>query len=97
MRRDYLGMDFVFYAGGYEILLLYLNNIANSGITELFITEQYTNIEGGLGVFSSRYIMPVENLILSDVALDSLACGRITRHLNFKSSVTHADYPGCGN
>jgi hypothetical protein len=95
IRRDVRSIDLHFYSGGEELLLLLLNATANSGITELNATPEYTNIEGGLGIFSSRHVEKIENITLTDSSVDSLACGRITGHLNFASSLFNPYYPGC--
>jgi hypothetical protein len=70
-------------AGGEALYLLYLNNLATLDLGELFITGTYTNLEGALGIVSSRRTLRSGVLNLSVATLDSLACGRFTRDLGF--------------
>ena len=58
-------------------------NQAQTGITALQTLPEYTNIEGGLGIFSSRKYKVREDLGLTNISLDSLSCGSVTRNLNF--------------
>lgn len=44
---------------------------------------EFTNINGGFGLFSSRYNKAPFSKPLSTVSLDSLACGQYTRNLKF--------------
>ncbi len=72
-----------FYTGGEELYNFIRVNRAQSGISSLQVLTEYTNIEGGLGVFSSRKIKVRDELGITTVSLDSLSCGSITRELNF--------------
>jgi hypothetical protein len=81
--RELLGVDVEVAAGGRELYLLYLNNLATLDLSELFITGTYTNLEGALGLASSRRRATARDLDLSVATLDSLACGRFTRDLGF--------------
>lgn len=46
-------------------------------------TEPYTNIENGIGLFSSRFNQVVYGLDVNDVTRDSLVCNPLTEELNF--------------
>lgn len=74
---------------------MYLNTLANLGINENYISPEYTNVEGGMGLFASRLAMPVHHVLLYDETIDSIACGSITGNLRFYSSQTNPGYPGC--
>ncbi|MFI5171479.1 MAG: hypothetical protein ACHQFW_03770 [Chitinophagales bacterium] len=94
--RYFSSIDFYWYCGGTEMYDQYLNILANLGINEDYISPEYTNISGGLGLFSSRHKISVNNVFLTDQTLDSIACGVNTSSLRFVSSHTNPDYPGCG-
>jgi hypothetical protein len=72
-----------FYAGGEELYNYIRVNRAQSGITSLQTLPEYTNVEGGLGILSSRRYKALGDLGLTPLTLDSLSCGAVTRDLNF--------------
>ena len=77
-------MSFDILAGG-EVLGNYINSQqAKVSIIEWTITTEYTNIEEGLGIFSSRSYNSYPAIIGANLR-DSLAHGVLTRHLNFKN------------
>jgi len=94
--RTAVGVNFHWYAGGIELYYQYLNILANLGINEDYISPEYTNIIGGIGMFSSRHAKHAIDIKLYDNTLDSIACGSITNNLQFVSSKTNPTYPGCG-
>lgn len=76
-------IELIFSVGG-EALYNYIRvNQAQSGITSLQTLTEYTNVEGGLGIFSSRRFLKRGGIGLTNPALDSLSCGQTTRELNF--------------
>ncbi len=81
--------EFRFYVGAQELYEYMRINEAQTGITSLQIKPEYTNVDGGLGIFSSRYFKSVTEFKLSDASLDSLTCGSITKDLNF------TNWPNC--
>lgn len=95
VTRYAININYAWYAGGIELYDQYLNLLANLGLNEDYISPEYTNVNGGLGIFSSRYIETANNLILDDISLDSLSCGAITRQLRFVGSASNHDYPAC--
>lgn len=70
-------------AGGTALGLLVGNQQVQQGITAGQNLTVYTNIDNGLGIFSSRYTMEFDNALGSN-AMDSLRHGRFTRHLRFR-------------
>lgn len=81
--RRFRAIDIRLDAGGEE-LFNYVNvGLANTGITASQEIPIYTNIEGGLGIFSSVNHLTVPDFILHPEALDSLIGGRFTDKLNF--------------
>ena len=95
VNRIFSSLDFYWYAGGIEIYDQYLNILANLGINEEYISPEYTNINGGLGLFSSRYILKIPGVLLANETIDTIACGDITSGLGFFSSPASLYYPGC--
>ncbi|MEZ5013223.1 MAG: DUF4249 family protein [Chitinophagales bacterium] len=95
VSRRFAYLDFTWYIGSEEIYSMYLNTLANLGINENYISPEYTNVEGGMGLFASRLAMPVHHVLLYDETIDSIACGSITGNLRFYSSQTNPGYPGC--
>jgi hypothetical protein len=74
----------LYYSVGGETLYNYIRvNQAQSGITSLQTLPEYTNIEGGLGIFSSRKFKVKGQLRLTNPSIDSLSCGSTTKQLNF--------------
>lgn len=96
VTRTAQSINYRWYAGGEELYNQYLNILANLGINEDYISPEYTNINGGIGLFSSRHEENAVNIKLSDATLDTLACGAVTGNLRFESSKTNPAYPGCG-
>lgn len=79
------GMQFKFAAGGTD-LTQYLNSQrAQGGLASNEALAPYTNIDGGVGLLSSRYFKQVDSVLLTPIALDSLACSDITNALRFKN------------
>ncbi|MFZ1702883.1 MAG: hypothetical protein WAT79_00975 [Saprospiraceae bacterium] len=71
-------------SGGVEIKD-YINIVqANLGITSSGEVPSYTNIENGIGLFSSRSYLTRENISFTVMTRDSVANGTITKKLNFK-------------
>ncbi|MCY7408652.1 MAG: hypothetical protein LH473_00120 [Chitinophagales bacterium] len=76
-------MDFMFSVGG-EVLDTYNQvTIAQQGLTSGQVLPTYTNIENGLGLFSSRYHKNVLSIPLDQRTIDSIACYSVTHQLNF--------------
>lgn len=72
-----------FYTAGEALYNFIRVNQAQSGITSLQTLPDYTNVEGGLGIFSTRRYKALTDLGLTRSTLDSLSCGVITRSLHF--------------
>lgn len=76
----------VFVSAGGTQLATYLNSqMAQTGLVSGEALSPYTNIDGGEGLFSSRYTKRVDSVLLSNSALDSLACSSFGRGLRFKN------------
>lgn len=84
VRRQFMGMALEVVAGGRELAQARQLAQANTGLTAAQFIPEYTNIKGGLGVFSSRAQLQRTGLQLTGPSLDSLRNGRYTQHLNFQ-------------
>ncbi len=75
-------MDFIFTAGA-EFLANYIS--INQATTSILTTiPQYSNVEGGTGIFSSRFIQVSPNKFMDAPSLDLLRTGPHTGNLNFQ-------------
>lgn len=82
--RAFLSIDIIVQAAGQELEDLIEISLANTGITSVGDFPQYSNIEGGRGLFSSVNEDRVNDLSLHPISLDSLRNGSITGDLNFQ-------------
>lgn len=73
---------------GEEELYRYIlvNNTLANDITQLNVKPEYTNIDNGIGIFSSKASIVRNGLLLSQSSLDSLSCGQFTFRLNFEGA-----------
>jgi hypothetical protein len=82
--REVISVEFIMISGGTDLGFLYRSsNETGTNYTNL---SDYTNFRSAIGVFSSRTELHVPNLTLSEVTLDLLAHGEVTRELGFKDS-----------
>jgi hypothetical protein len=82
-------LEFRFFVGAEELYNYIRVNGAQTGITSLSVKPEYTNVNGGLGIFSSRYNKSRIHILLAPRSLDSLSCGQYTKDLGF------VDSPNC--
>ncbi|MCS6935223.1 MAG: DUF4249 family protein [Chitinophagales bacterium] len=82
-----VGMTFKVSAGGSDFAT-YLSSKATqqTGISSNEALPPYTNIRGGYGIFSSRYFKQVDSVLLTNAALDTLACSPLSAGLRFRGS-----------
>ncbi len=79
------GMQFMFAAGGAEMAKFMKSQQAQGGLASNETLPPYTNIDGGVGLLSSRYFKQMDSVLLTVGGLDSLACSDISRGLRFKN------------
>lgn len=79
-------VDFLFSIGGSEFYNYYQVNLAQTGLTQGQSLPIYTNVENGLGLFSSRDYKKYFDIELDGKTIDSLSCLSKTAHLNFLKS-----------
>jgi hypothetical protein len=84
IRRRFIGLTLLVSAGGEEIARAQDIAQANVGLTSAQIVPDYSNVEGGQGVFTSRASLTRSGLVLNGPSLDSLRDGRLTSFLNFE-------------
>ncbi|HEX5002622.1 MAG TPA: hypothetical protein VFW78_08990, partial [Bacteroidia bacterium] len=75
-------LDFIVSAGA-EVLANYIsiNSATSSVLTSI---PQYTNVNNGLGIFSSRFVTTSPNKPMSAASIDSLKNGQYTYNLGFQ-------------
>ncbi|MFI5171480.1 MAG: hypothetical protein ACHQFW_03775 [Chitinophagales bacterium] len=88
-------IQFIIDAGGNELFNYFEYNNATLGITEGQISDAYTNVNGGLGILSSRFHKEGKIYTLSTQTRDSIACSSVTSGLNFAPNVTTPGFPYC--
>ena len=88
-------VQFIVEAGGEDIYNYQLFNAATLGITETQVTDAYTNVEGGLGLFSTRYTKISSIYTLSVQTRDSVGCSTATGYLNFAPDQSTPNFPFC--
>lgn len=71
-------------SGGVELLEFVRISQANTGITSSQDIPTYTNIDGGLGIFTSRNFSRKEAVGVTGITRDSLRDGIYTKALNFQ-------------
>jgi hypothetical protein len=79
------GIQVIVSAGGTQLANYITSQMAQGGLASNEALPLYTNIDGGQGLFSSRYVKQVDSVLLSDRGLDSLACSELGRGLRFKN------------
>jgi hypothetical protein len=81
VERKPLTIEFIFTVGAQEFFTYYLVNQPSLTINQEI--PQYTNINNGIGIFSSRRITYLRNKQLDIPSLDSLRNGQYTGNLGF--------------
>ncbi|MCO6492121.1 MAG: DUF4249 family protein [Phaeodactylibacter sp.] len=77
-------MDLVVTGAGEALYQFVRVSRANTGITSAQSIPSYSNVEGGLGIVTSRYTAMRQGIVFAEEALDSLQTGIYTRNLGFE-------------
>ncbi len=86
--RQFVKMDFNFYAGGLELAkFLTAQSAQVSSLASSDALPPYSNIIGGVGLLSNRDSTSIPGVMLSTAGIDTLACGSDAGGLRFKGSV----------
>lgn len=80
-KRKMIGYDFELFAGGEELAIM--TQFDDNFYQSFFGLNDFTNIDGAIGVFSSISSSAVHNNRFSDFTIDYLATGDSTRILGF--------------
>lgn len=83
LRRIVKGLDIMVAAASDDLYTYMIVNAPSNGIIQE--KPQFTNVNNGIGIFSSRYNQSILNKKLSKSAIDVLCNGDLTGHLNFCS------------
>ncbi len=81
--RYFLGMDFLYYGGTSDLYTYIQVNKPPTGIVQSI--PDFSNIEDGVGIFSSRFSQILKSKQLSPASKDTLANGYLTGDLGFKN------------
>lgn len=83
-ERVFESMDLAITGAGEALYQFVRVSRANIGITSAQSTPSYSNVEGGLGIATSRYTTVRQGIVLDREALDSLRTGIYTKNLGFE-------------
>ena len=89
LKREAIGIDFIFTVAGTELASYIEVNGPSDGIIQE--RPNFTNITNGIGVFSSRYTKTIELVTLSPLSLNWLSCSETTSHLRFADGYGNFD------
>lgn len=81
VKREAIDMDFSFYGGGEDIFTYIQVNKPSIGIVQK--KPEFSNIENGIGVFSSVHVNRFKNILLSPEMKSRLTLSPLTESLNF--------------
>lgn len=82
VTRHFLSLDFKVTCGGEEFYTYMVVNQPPTGINQNLV--EYTNINGGIGIFSSRVTTEVKDKDMTDGSKEKLKNGSVTGHLGFE-------------
>lgn len=80
VHRDVINFEFIFYSAGPDLALLVNSEMNVNVFTSVF---GFSNISGGIGVFSSRIVQRVPNLVPSVMTKYFLSKSMYTKDLGF--------------
>ena len=80
------GVELRYFVGGDALYNYIRSRRAQNSLASNQATTTYSNINGGVGIFSSQLLQVSDSIQLNPEAIDSLACGSKTRALNFMNS-----------
>lgn len=80
--RKFEGIDLIFNIGTTELATYIDVKKPSTGLVQE--RPEYTNVENGLGIFSSKFTKYLNNIILAPKSDEYLKVGALTRDLNFK-------------
>jgi hypothetical protein len=81
-ERKVVNVQYKLFKGGEELALQISPDLQQTTISNSL--NQYTNLENGIGIFSSLQQITISNLQLSNTTLNELAHSELTKKLGFK-------------
>ena len=81
-KRKVVNVQYKLFKGGEELALQISPDLQQTTISNSL--NQYTNLENGIGIFSSLQQITISNLQLSNTTLNELAHRELTKKLGFK-------------
>lgn len=93
--RFFKSFDFIIHAGSNDLKTYNDVTFAQFGVTSSQNILEYSNVDGGLGLFASRYSKLIENVKLTNQSIDFLACDPSTEALKFATHPGHIAFPNC--
>lgn len=82
-RRRLQSIDFQVIAAGQAVVDRQVLTNANAGITSSQALPRFSNIDGGIGLFTATNSVIQQGIQITDASRDSLRDGQYTRELNF--------------
>lgn len=92
-KRKFIEMYFILSVAGDDLNTYLLANEPSTGIIQE--KPEFTNIQNGVGIFSSRIALNSHNKELTDESLRELAEGKYTYSLKFCTTINGTKYGTC--
>lgn len=83
-EREFKNMEFIITGFGKEVFDYISIYGANLGITGSQEIPLYSNVNGGVGIFSTKKTIELGDLLMMESSQDSLVSGIYTKNLNFR-------------
>jgi len=83
-QRELIGMEFTLIAGGQELGI----SLRTSDIRDFALDNDFTNVDNGIGLFSSIARTRVTNLKFSDLTFEAIASDSALIPLNFRRQLS---------
>ena len=83
-QRELIGMEFTLVAGGQELGM----SLRTTDIRDFTLDNDFTNVDNGIGLFSSIARTWVTNLKFSDLTYEAIANDSALKPLNFKRQLS---------
>ena len=81
LQRKIIGLDLELAAGGPELAVF--SRSRDGGLASFTSLDEYSNLDGAVGIYSSRTFTGAYNNRFSDISINYIADGEKTRHLGF--------------
>ncbi len=95
VERRFRELRFNFITATEDVYNFQLVNFAQFSVAAGQSTPVYTNLDGALGIFSSRFNRYFTGIGLQAGVVEQMSCSSTTEHLNFRGHPASLYYPGC--